>query len=122
MCPGRGAASFMPLRRAGTVPNSSPSEPHSAVFLRSRVLARRLEGWPRALVAHPSRLAVKNGEHLRMTAVFDGAGGLCRKLTDDDLNVIEGRREQLEGKLQQRYGFAKDQIHEDVDDWFGTLK
>ena len=26
------------------------------------------------------------------------------KLTDDDLNVIEGRREQLEGKLQQRYG------------------
>jgi uncharacterized protein YjbJ (UPF0337 family) len=36
--------------------------------------------------------------------------------------VIEGRREQLEGKLQQRYGFAKDQIHKDVDDWFGTLK
>jgi uncharacterized protein YjbJ (UPF0337 family) len=44
------------------------------------------------------------------------------KLTDDDLNVIEGRREQLEGKLQQRYGFAKDQIHKDVDDWFSTLK
>ena len=40
------------------------------------------------------------------------------KLTDDDLNVIEGRREQLEGKLQQRYGFAKDQIRKDVDDWF----
>jgi hypothetical protein len=38
------------------------------VILRSRALARRLEGWPRALVAHPSRLAVKNGEHLRMTA------------------------------------------------------
>ncbi len=44
------------------------------------------------------------------------------KLTDDDLNVIEGRREQLEGKLQQRYGFAKDQIHKDVDDWFATLR
>ena len=44
------------------------------------------------------------------------------KLTDDDLNVIEGRREQLEGKLQQRYGFAKDQIHKDVDDWFKTLR
>jgi uncharacterized protein YjbJ (UPF0337 family) len=24
--------------------------------------------------------------------------------------------------LQQRYGFAKDQIHQDVDDWFRTLK
>ena len=40
------------------------------VILRSRALARRLEGRPLALVAHPSRLAVKNGEHLRMTAVF----------------------------------------------------
>src|ERR1700753_4000293 len=43
------------------------------------------------------------------------------KLTDDDLNVIEGRREQLEGKLQQRYGYAKDQVRKDVDDWFNTL-
>jgi hypothetical protein len=40
------------------------------VILRSRALARRLEGSPLALVAHPSRLAVKNGEHLRMTAVL----------------------------------------------------
>jgi hypothetical protein len=38
-----------------------------AVILRSRALARRLEGWSRALVAHPSRLA-QEGEHLRMTA------------------------------------------------------
>jgi len=44
------------------------------------------------------------------------------KLTDDDLNVVEGRREQLEGKLQQRYGYAKDQARKDVDDWFGTLR
>ena len=43
------------------------------------------------------------------------------KLTDDDLNVIEGRRDQLEGKLQQRYGFAKDQAKRDVDDWFKML-
>jgi hypothetical protein len=34
------------------------------VILRSRALARRLEGSPRAFVAHPLRLAVKNGEHL----------------------------------------------------------
>jgi hypothetical protein len=42
------------------------------VILRSRALARRLEGSPLVLVAHPSRLAVKNGEHLRMTAVLCG--------------------------------------------------
>jgi uncharacterized protein YjbJ (UPF0337 family) len=43
------------------------------------------------------------------------------KLTDDDLNVIGGRRDQLEGKLQERYGLAKDQARKDVDDWFATL-
>jgi hypothetical protein len=45
---------------------------HPTVILRSRALARRLEGSPRALVAHPSRLA-EDGEHLRMTVVFCGA-------------------------------------------------
>jgi hypothetical protein len=39
------------------------------VILRSRALARRLEGWPQALAAHPSRLA-EDGEHLRMTAAL----------------------------------------------------
>ena len=29
------------------------------------------------------------------------------KLTDDDLDVIEGREDQLVGKLQERYGIAR---------------
>ena len=37
------------------------------------------------------------------------------KLTDDNLTAINGRRDQLEGKIQERYGLAKD----DVDDWYG---
>jgi hypothetical protein len=41
-----------------------------AVILRSRALARRLEGRSLALVAHPSRLAAKGGEHLRMTSAL----------------------------------------------------
>ena len=43
------------------------------------------------------------------------------KLTDDDLDVIKGQREQLEGKIQERYGLAKDQARRDVDDWFRSL-
>jgi uncharacterized protein YjbJ (UPF0337 family) len=43
------------------------------------------------------------------------------RLTDDDLDVINGRREQLEGKIQERYGIAKDQAKQDVEDWFKTL-
>jgi uncharacterized protein YjbJ (UPF0337 family) len=44
------------------------------------------------------------------------------KLTDDDLTAINGKRDQLEGRLQQRYGFAKDQVRKDIDSWFSTLK
>jgi uncharacterized protein YjbJ (UPF0337 family) len=43
------------------------------------------------------------------------------RLTDDDLDVINGRREQLEGKIQERYGIEKDQARQDVEDWFKTL-
>ena len=38
------------------------------------------------------------------------------RLTDDDLAAINGRREQLEGKLQERYGYAKDRIKREIDD------
>jgi len=39
------------------------------------------------------------------------------QLTDDDLATINGKRDQLEGKIQQRYGLAKDMVRKDVDDW-----
>ncbi|HEX6610430.1 MAG TPA: CsbD family protein, partial [Hyphomicrobiaceae bacterium] len=35
-------------------------------------------------------------------------------LTDDDLTSINGRRDQLEGKLQERYGYTKDQVKKEV--------
>jgi uncharacterized protein YjbJ (UPF0337 family) len=44
------------------------------------------------------------------------------KITDDDLIAINGQRDQLEGRLQQRYGFANDQARKDVDTWFSSLK
>jgi uncharacterized protein YjbJ (UPF0337 family) len=44
------------------------------------------------------------------------------KLTDDELDKMNGRRDQLEGKIQERYGIAKDQAKKDVDNWFSTLK
>ena len=39
------------------------------------------------------------------------------KLTDDDLTKIAGRREELEGKLQERYGLSKDEIKKQLDDF-----
>ena len=39
------------------------------------------------------------------------------KLTDDDLDVIEGQKDQLVGKVQERYGIAKDEAQKQVDEW-----
>ena len=39
------------------------------------------------------------------------------RLTNDDWQVVEGKRDQLVGKIQQRYGIAKDQAEKDVDQW-----
>jgi uncharacterized protein YjbJ (UPF0337 family) len=42
-------------------------------------------------------------------------------LTDDDLDRVAGRREQLEGLIQERYGVAKDQVRKDVDTWLESV-
>lgn len=39
------------------------------------------------------------------------------KLTDDDLSVINGKRDELAGRLQERYGLAKDQAEKEIDTW-----
>jgi uncharacterized protein YjbJ (UPF0337 family) len=39
------------------------------------------------------------------------------KLTNDDLDVIDGEREKLVGKLQERYGYAKDEAEKEWTDW-----
>ncbi|WGM40243.1 CsbD family protein [Caulobacter sp. NIBR1757] len=36
------------------------------------------------------------------------------KLTDDDLTEIAGKRDQLAGKIQERYGYAKDKAEEEI--------
>jgi len=39
------------------------------------------------------------------------------KLTDDDLNLISGKRDQLAGKIQERYGIAKDAADTQITEW-----
>lgn len=43
------------------------------------------------------------------------------KLTDDDLQVADGHREYLAGKLQERYGIAKDEADEKVREFESRL-
>ncbi|MFL6714696.1 MAG: CsbD family protein [Sulfurifustis sp.] len=42
-------------------------------------------------------------------------------LTDDDLDLINGRREELLGKIQKAYGVGKDEAERQVRDFEGSL-
>lgn len=39
------------------------------------------------------------------------------ELTDDDLQQIDGEREKMVGKIQERYGIGKEEAEKQVDDW-----
>ena len=43
-------------------------------------------------------------------------------LTDDEITQINGKREQLEGALQKRYGYAKDKARDEVDAWCRNIR
>ena len=39
------------------------------------------------------------------------------KLTNDDLDVIAGKRDVMAGKIQERYGITKDDAEKQIRDW-----
>jgi uncharacterized protein YjbJ (UPF0337 family) len=39
------------------------------------------------------------------------------KLTDDDLDVAAGKRDELVGRLQERYGYARERAEREVDEF-----
>ena len=43
------------------------------------------------------------------------------KLTDDDLEFIAGNREQFSGRLQERYGIAKEEADKQLEEWQKTV-
>ncbi|MCE9606022.1 MAG: CsbD family protein [Planctomycetia bacterium] len=39
------------------------------------------------------------------------------KFTDDDVKVIEGKKDQLVGRLQERYGYTREQAEREANDF-----
>lgn len=39
------------------------------------------------------------------------------KLTDNDLTEINGKREQLLGKIQKAYGYEKEKAEKEINEW-----
>ena len=44
------------------------------------------------------------------------------KLTDDDVDVIAGKRDILLGKIQERHGIAREEAEKELKDWEASLK
>jgi uncharacterized protein YjbJ (UPF0337 family) len=43
------------------------------------------------------------------------------KLTDDDMQMIGGKRDQFIGKLQERYSMSHEQANKDLDMWLAGM-
>lgn len=44
------------------------------------------------------------------------------KLTDDQLDVVLGKRDQLEGRIQESYGISKDEAAKQLAEWQNRQK
>lgn len=44
------------------------------------------------------------------------------KLTDDDLDRIEGNYDKFEGTLQERYGWKKEDARRELDNWLALKR
>ncbi len=53
----------------------------------------------------------------KWTQLMASAKGNWAKLTDDDLQKISGKREQLAAKIQEAYGIARREAEKQVWDW-----
>lgn len=68
----------------------------------------------------------RNGVWDRIAGSWKQVSGHARtqwgKLTDDDMQQIKGQRDVLVGKLQERYGYAKEEADKQAANWADTLK
>jgi uncharacterized protein YjbJ (UPF0337 family) len=43
------------------------------------------------------------------------------KLTDDDVTTLSGKKDELIGKLQERYGITREQAQREADEWAAAV-
>jgi uncharacterized protein YjbJ (UPF0337 family) len=57
----------------------------------------------------------------KWTQVKGGVKSKWSKLTDDDIGMLQGKREHLIGKIAERYGLLKEEAGKQVDEWAHSL-
>jgi len=88
-------------------------------------MARRLLLSPGANTSDNMQRGDESMNHDRLQGNWKQFKGKVRekwgKLTDDQLDVINGRREVLAGKIQEMYGLSKDEAERQIKDWERTI-
>jgi len=88
---------------------ASSSGGHFSSCFAGRRFYRGAEGRQVSALFPSRRVSHELGCDCRQLEAIDGQGqGAMGKLTDDDIAKIAGKREQLEGALQEKYGYGKD--------------
>jgi len=83
--------------------------------------------------SHPLRLVPMGNPHEGVSMNWDRIEGNWKQLkgsalqqwgriTDDQLDVIAGKRDQLAGKIQEAYGVTKEEAEKQLNDWQSSQK
>ena len=80
------------------------------------------------LCGAPAEEARMSSDNNKAAFVIRQCGKAIERFTEplmdafyDDVDVIEGERTKLEGRLQERYGYTKDEARREVDDFIRNL-
>jgi uncharacterized protein YjbJ (UPF0337 family) len=98
-----------PWRKGKVVPATGQRSRRSSTIARTRITRTEERGmnWDRI-----------EGNWKQVTGKVKEQWG---KLTDDDLKVIGGKQDQLVGRIQERYGIAKDEAERQVNTWMTRM-
>src|SRR5271155_5014295 len=120
------------LIRIHSTPLVSQWFPVCTEFLQGVFLVLRRSALPPAR-AQSNRYASAETENQEVPMNWDQVEGKWKqfsgktkekwgRLTDDDLEVIRGRRDQLIGKIQERYGIMKQEAEKQVDEFVRSCR
>jgi uncharacterized protein YjbJ (UPF0337 family) len=103
------------------LPDLVELRPHRGTVISARARTRG-EGH-RLSILNP-RETTMNWDRIQLDWMIfkDKVRGNWVKLTDEDVTRIGGRRDQLIGRLQARYGFAKSEAAREVEAWLRSQK
>jgi uncharacterized protein YjbJ (UPF0337 family) len=107
-------------------PGKTPLPSHSGrIAPLSSARARTTRQRPLASFVHPqSGRQPMNWDQIEVNWMLfkDKVRSNWAKLTDEDLTRIGGRRKELSGRLQARYGFAKAEAEREIEAWIKSQR